>query len=847
MPSVREIVSRINAPRVRFSFSSTASQQQQTQEGTQQVIQTINESPSEDNNNNNNNSQATEMTSIASLPDPATEQVNEQSYVQQRRLSAAQSMAQRRTSTTQIMLQESREQEARPEEGRHHKRRSTNLQFPPEQQAELLREAAAAEAANRSDAFEEEKTPDESLASSSTAPLNDSARPPLAPPRSTANSSLAQVVTATSVQQVFPPSTTPPPQGMAQKAEVDENKEEKLSAAISVPAATLESLPYLSREMVSGNPERELLATISIRTMLSQNVDWIQTIISTPNIVPKLVSFLERDDQRRLQFEATWSLTNIASGTSAHTLHVVRAGALAPLIRLLDSPSVEIREQAVWAIGNIAGDSPELRDEVLNHGIVPILTKRLDTELSLPPRKQHPSLMRNAVWTIANMCRGKPPPPFNKVRGVIPVLGRAIETSDPEMQADACWALNYLGDGDHERIQALVDAGVCARLVELMEHPSHTVKTPALRAVGNVVTGDDAQTEHILNLGALSRLRNLLVDPRHTIRGEACWTISNITAGNHTQIQKVMNADIIPRLIECAKDVETYVAKEAVWAITNATSGGTTEQVISLGRQGCIPGLVGALENAEELNNRVVVVALEGISNFLTAGDLRDPSNNEFVQILRDCGGETLLRNDLRHHVNDDVREKAQEIITRFFDYQIQQNIKPPPEMWTPEEVLEQKKKQQAEIEAAKEHAEEESKTGGQTKNRRGSTYVPPQFFCPISQELMVDPVSTVDGHVYDRINIQRWFNTGKMTSPVTGQALTSTALTPNHPLRQMIEAYRPGHTHRADLDTEWSCVACTMANKPTDMMCSTCGAEKPPRVVRDPDAVPAASRILGI
>lgn len=773
-------------------------------------------------------------------------------------------------------------QEERPEEGRTHKRRSTNLEFSPDQQAELEREAAQAtgqHAGAVAAGQEEEKQPEER---SGTQNHNNNAtiptgRPPLAPPRgvpqsspsstSNARSGTAATVTVAQVQpsrattsaaaQLSSP-TAVHSNATATGARAHQNnkqahdEEERISTTpIPIAATSLDSLPFLSKEIASGVSERELMATISVRTMLSQNVDWIQTIITTPNIVEKLVSFLDRDSERRLQFEATWSLTNIASGTSAHTALVVRAGALPSLIRLLNSPSVEIREQAVWAIGNIAGDSPELRDEVLNHNIVPILTSRLDIELSLPARKQHPSLMRNAVWAIANICRGKPPPAFAKVRLVIPVLGRAIETSDPEMQADACWALNYLGDGDHERIQALVEAGVCSRLVELMEHPAQTVKTPALRAVGNVVTGDDSQTEHILALGALGRLRNLLIDTRHTIRGEACWTISNITAGNHTQIQKVLNADIFPRLVECAKDAEAYVAKEAVWAITNATSGGTTEQVMTLGRMGCIPGLVGALENAEELNNRVVVVALEGLSNFLTAGDLRDPSNNEFVQILKDCGGERLLRNDLQHHVNDDVREKAKEIIQRFFDYQAQQQIKPPPEMWTPEEVLAQKKKQQEEMEAAKKREEEETAQANasaaqQTRNRRGSAYIPPQFYCPISQELMVDPVSTVDGHVYDRLNIQRWFNTGKTSSPVTGQALASTILVPNHPLRQMIEAFKPGHTHRADLDTEWNCVACTMVNKPTDMMCLTCGAEKPLRKVRDPDAIPASKILSG-
>ena len=99
--------------------------------------------------------------------------------------------------------------------------------------------------------------------------------------------------------------------------------------------------------------------------------------------------------------------------------------------------------------------------------------------------------------------------------------------------------------------------------------------------------------------------------------------------------------------------------QEAVWGITNATMGGTTEQVIKLGHLGCIAGLVRALEKADELNNRVVIVALAGISNILTAGDMQDPTNNEFLPLLRECGGADLLNSDLRHHVNDDVRLKV--------------------------------------------------------------------------------------------------------------------------------------------------------------------------------------------
>ena len=112
------------------------------------------------------------------------------------------------------------------------------------------------------------------------------------------------------------------------------------------------------------------------------------------------------------------------------------------------------------------------------------------------------------MWALSNLCRGKnPPPDFSKVGpagtpgpppthppvrspAAIPtplftssvfslstppqvspcltVLSRLLFSSDPDVLAAACWALSYLSDGPNDKIQTVLDSGVCRRLVELL-------------------------------------------------------------------------------------------------------------------------------------------------------------------------------------------------------------------------------------------------------------------------------------------------------------------------------------------------------------------------------------------
>ena len=64
---------------------------------------------------------------------------------------------------------------------------------------------------------------------------------------------------------------------------------------------------------------------------------------------------------------------------------------------------------------------------------------------------------------------------------------------------------------------------------------------------------------------------------------------------------------------------------------------------------------------------------------------------------------------------------------------------------------------------------------------------IPQEFICPITGEIMEDPVSTIDGNSYERTAIERWFATRRITSPLTGARLGTTVLSPNLTLRRAI------------------------------------------------------------
>jgi importin subunit alpha-6/7 len=219
----------------------------------------------------------------------------------------------------------------------------------------------------------------------------------------------------------------------------------------------------LEEEELPRHPDEDLEFVISIRRLLSVPTPPIELVVRR-GIIPRLVSFLHRDNNPVLQREAAWILGDVASGTFEQTDAVVEGGAVPHLVRLLGSSSDDVREKSVRALGLITVDSPHHRDAALKAGAIDPLLRLLMKD------DGNKSLIRRAARALSELCSDGPD--IEQVRPALPVLAGLLHHPDHKVVEEACWTFSDLlfSFDDDLVVQEIIDAdsAVAARLVELV-------------------------------------------------------------------------------------------------------------------------------------------------------------------------------------------------------------------------------------------------------------------------------------------------------------------------------------------------------------------------------------------
>ena len=341
---------------------------------------------------------------------------------------------------------------------------------------------------------------------------------------------------------------------------------------------------------------RRKLSTNALNTSSDENYlsPILLEFVTINGSVDILLKYLKEGNDEQ-QLEATWCLTNLAGGT--HDMARLVIPAVPYFIAFVSGTSKPLQEQALWALGNIAGDSQEFRNQLfVNGAIKPII--------DLFGRSKTPEIVKNAAWTLSNLCRGTEilGMPFIE-NGILepllsklkldtttsingPISSNNNNNSNIQLVIECMWIATFLTAKEENSVQILVNSGLLHHLIPHIRCKDFRLLTPLIRSLGNILSINNCPSTWLdvfLNDTFFTPFMEILNSNNNRVGGggfsgpynrallkEAAWVTSSMMADATEQQKQILsNIGVVNALMQLMKTAIFNTRQEAACALFN--------------------------------------------------------------------------------------------------------------------------------------------------------------------------------------------------------------------------------------------------------------------------------------
>jgi importin subunit alpha-6/7 len=445
--------------------------------------------------------------------------------------------------------------------------------------------------------------------------------------------------------------------------------EVELESFASFPEGALETAMNnlrLPNDNSSNNDNNRNDGLLFLRRVLCCNDPPIQHIVST-GCVDSLIQILRNSTEESVKSNTIWCLTNIATGDHVQTGSVVKA--VPELLQIITGASDELREQACWTIGNIAGDSDKYRSVLIANGSVRPLLDFLTaaTTTTITTTTTPNSMAQTAAWTLSNLARGTTPAGAFIETGSINLLLSLLTIGDKNISVEVWWIFSFLTAKDIGSVDILIQQGLIQILEQTIANlnSNDITSIPVIRVLGNLTSGpqhwlDVLLTSEIILL-SISRICSTIDSGEKSVLKETMWSLANILGGSELHRNAGLNAGFLQHALNFLHTDKFDLQKEGVFALRNAIQN-----------QQCLISLI-SLNALHEILIKLMKVhdgdmALACIQILKAIAFANQNTKSSIIQAYLNCGMYEVLENMLYIGCGDHLGMVVRAAIDELFE-----------------------------------------------------------------------------------------------------------------------------------------------------------------------------------
>ena len=378
--------------------------------------------------------------------------------------------------------------------------------------------------------------------------------------------------------------------------------------------------------MSDNDPTIVYRGVVGIRKMVSgKNIPptLIDSVLNKQHVIQRLVQYTRSSTvgpfpnfemNADFIFEAMWLFTNLLSGTTVQMQTLLSFGVLDALVfQFMNNPSMNVKEQAIWAIANVLGDDvgSQCRAHLIQAGVLESLLLMLMSDG--PGTKS----LRTMSWCLVNFCKNQQQltgPVRDAITRVahhvivhrvfkfdrIPYNDADHTSARPsddgsDIISSILFAVKNLSDQDCPVRNVLVELDFGRVFLTVLDHyaaktatslEKSSIFTSILFVLSNIAAGTIDHTQYLVNSGIVHSFKRFVREfkPQRNLAREIFYFLSNIAAESlgHSDCLFVLDPithelgsedkELLSHVLDQLAYGDIMVRTEASWILYNSFS-----------------------------------------------------------------------------------------------------------------------------------------------------------------------------------------------------------------------------------------------------------------------------------